>query len=262
MALFECNTLEVELTRSGVAEITLQRPKARNAMNIEMIDELTSVLEALQNNPQVRVLCLQGSNSSFCSGADLAWMKKAADYDSKENYLDAAKLSTLLNALDEFPKPTLAVVEGAAYAGGIGLVACCDMAIGTTDAQFCFSEARLGLVPAIISPYVINAIGLRAFRYWALLASPFSATHAFNMGLLQEVAGNAVQLAVIKEQIIQHLLSNGPEALVIIKNLIRSLNVAGVTPQLRQELAELIAGVRVGAEAQERMSQFLEKMNA
>jgi methylglutaconyl-CoA hydratase len=259
MALFACNTLEVEITSSGVAEITLQRPHVLNAMNSEMIAELTAVLDELSENDKVRVLCLQGAGNHFCAGADLKWMQKSIEYDAKENFNDAAKFSLLLHALDNFPKPTLAVVEGAAYGGGIGLVACCDMAIGTTDTEFCLAEAKLGLVPAIISPYIVSAIGARAFRYWALLATPFSATHAHNMGLLHEVAGNPVQLAVVKKQIVQHLLNNGPNALGVIKRLSKRLSISMADTELHQELAELIASVRVGEEAQERMTQFLEK---
>ena len=259
MARFACNTLEVELNSAGVAEITLQRPQVHNALNAEMIAELTTILEELKADDAVRVLCLQGAGSSFCAGADLAWMQKTIEYSAQDNMADAVKLANMLRALYDFPKPTVAIIQGAVYGGGLGLVACCDMAIADINSQFCLAETKLGLVPATISPYVIHAIGARAFQYWTLLAAPFSANQALNMGLLHEVLGNGVQLAVSKKNIIQQLLSNGPAALVLAKQLVKRLTAPVLDVQFHQELAELIASVRIGEEAQNRMLAFLKK---
>jgi methylglutaconyl-CoA hydratase len=250
-------TIAVEITTSGIAEITLKRAPAHNALNAQMISELTSALEDLASNEQVRMLCLQGAGKSFCAGADLVWMQQTIESDAKENLNDAMKLSKMLDVLYNFPKPTLAIVSGSAFGGGVGLVACCDIAISHEAARFCLSETKLGLVPATISPYLAQAIGRRALAYLSYTAVPIPAQQALALGLIQEVHASAEELDKRKSQLCVQIIQNGPQALTTAKQLIKRLDTAVLDDALRMELAELIASIRVSQEAQERMLRFL-----
>jgi len=258
LALFACKTLQVDIELNGVVDITLQREAQHNALNAEMIRELTETLTTLQEDESIRMVCLQGAGKNFCAGADLNWMQQTINSEAKENLNDAVKLSELLSVLYHFSKPTLVVAHGAVYGGGIGLVACCDIAIGG-PATFCLAETKLGLVPATISPYVVSAIGARAFNYRTLTGNTFTEKEAKNIGLLHEVNENPVQLANTKKEIINHILNNGPKALIAAKQLAKRLSTQLMDKELQQELAELIASLRVGEEAQTRMIKFLKK---
>jgi len=181
--------------QDGTATLTLQRPQVHNAFDDVLIGELSARLRALGEDPQVRVVVLGGAGRSFCAGADLAWMRRMAAYGEQENRRDARALAELMHTLDTLSKPTVARVHGAAYGGGVGLVACCDIAIAADGARFCTSEARLGLAPAVISPYVVRAIGARAARRYFLTAAPFDASRAHALGLVHEVV-DAGELAM------------------------------------------------------------------
>lgn len=235
-----------------VATITLCRPDCHNAFDELMIEELTQHFSAVERDPEVRVVLLTGEGKSFSAGADLAWMKKAAHYSKVENQKDAKLLATMLKTLYELKKPTIAVVNGTAFGGAIGLIACCDIVLAGETAQFCFPEVKLGLAPAVISPFVIAAIGPRAARRYFLTAELFSAKTAQTLGLVHEVVNNPEEKA---NQICHQLLQNGPKAIQAIKQLLKK----PIEPALAKKTVELIAKLRTSPEGQEGLAAFLEK---
>ncbi|HYG05084.1 MAG TPA: enoyl-CoA hydratase-related protein [Stenotrophomonas sp.] len=246
---------------AGVRTLRLQRPALHNAFDARLIAELTAALEAAGQAPEVRVVVLAGAGASFSAGADLQWMRGMAAADEDENRRDAAALARLMRTLDELPRPTVARVHGAAYGGGVGLVACCDIAIGSAQARFGLTESRLGLVPAVISPYVIAAIGPRQARRWFASAETFDAATAQAIGLLHEVVPAEELDAAIARQI-ELLLAAGPAAVAAAKRLVREVAGRGDRDQLDTDNAALIARLRVSPEGQEGLSAFLEKRSA
>ena len=244
--------------KEGVAWITLNRPEVRNAFDDALIASLKNCFSELEGDKSTRVVVLAGNGPAFCAGADLNWMKRMAGYGYEENLADARSLADMLAALDRLPKPTIARVHGAAFAGGTGLVAACDIAIGTPQAKFCFSEAKLGLSPATISPYVMRAIGERAARRYFLTAEVFDAAEACRIGLLSAcVSSNQLDSSV--EEIIKHLLAGGSEAHAKIKELIRAVGGRAVDAALVADTARHIAEIRVSPEGREGIASFLEK---
>src|SRR6202165_4021448 len=212
--------------KNGIARVTLNRPDVRNAFDDALIKLLHESFLSLGEDNSVRAIVLAGNGPAFCAGADLNWMKRMAGFSYQENLRDARALADMLAALDRLPKPTIARVHGPAFAGGTGLVAACDIALGTPAAKVCFSEAKLGLSPATISPYVMRAIGEHAARRYFLTAEVFDAAEAFRIGLLSAlVPSNELDSTV--EEIIKNLLTGGSEAHAKIKELIRA--VAGQT---------------------------------
>ena len=247
--------------RDGVARVTLNRPEVRNAFDDTLIASLTKVFVEIGKDNNVRVMVLAGNGPAFCAGADLNWMKRMAGYGYEENLADVKGLAQMLATLDRLPKPTIARVHGAAFAGGMGLVAACDIAVGTPEAKFCFSEAKLGLSPATISPYVMRSIGAREASRYFLTAEVFDAQEALRIGMLSLlVPSNELDSAV--DSLVQHLLAGGPEAHAKIKALIRA--VAGRRPDdsLVAETAKAIAEIRGSAEGREGIAAFLEKRKA
>jgi methylglutaconyl-CoA hydratase len=251
-------TIHTEFSPAGVAIVRLNRPEVHNAFNEVLIADLTAEFEKLRADEQVRVVILGGAGRSFCAGADLDWMRRTADYSRQENLADALKLAEMLRALYEFPKPTVAAVHGAAFGGGVGLVACCDVAIASENATFSFSEVRLGLIPAVISPYVIAAIGERAARRYFLTAEKFPASEARRLGLVHEVTAPE-SLGPTIEAVVGELLSGGPECLRAAKKLIRGAAQRVGDENVPAETARIIAEIRSGAEAREGIQAFLEK---
>ena len=244
--------------KEGVARITLNRPEVRNAFDDALIASLKNCFSELEGDKSTRVVVLAGNGPVFCAGADLNWMKRMAGYGYEENLADARSLADMLAALDRLPKPTIARVHGPAFAGGTGLVAACDIAIGTPQAKFCFSEAKLGLSPATISPYVMRAIGERAARRYFLTAEVFDAAEACRIGLLSAcVSSNQLDSSV--EEIIKHLLAGGSEAHAKIKELIRAVGGRAVDAALVADTARRIAEIRVSPEGREGIASFLEK---
>ena len=244
--------------KEGVARITLNRPEVRNAFDDALIASLKNCFSELEADKSTRIVVLAGNGPAFCAGADLNWMKRMAGYGYEENLADARLLADMLAALDRLPKPTIARVHGAAFAGGTGLVAACDIAIGTPQAKFCFSEAKLGLSPATISPYVMRAIGERAARRYFLTAEVFDAAEACRIGLLSAcVSSNQLDSSV--EEIIKHLLAGGSEAHAKIKELIRAVGGRAVDAALVADTARRIAEIRVSPEGREGIASFLEK---
>ncbi len=243
---------------AGVARLTLKRPEVHNAFNDELIADLTAALKRLEQDPAVRAVLLAAEGKSFSAGADLNWMKRMAGYSEEENRADARGLAGLMRRLDGLAKPTVALVQGAAYGGGVGLVACCDIAIAATRASFCLSEVKLGLIPAVISPYVIAAIGARAARRYFVTAERFDAEAALRLGLVQEVVAPE-ELEAAGRRVLDALLAGGPEAQAAAKRLVRDLAGLPIDDALVEETAKRIAEVRAGAEAREGVSAFLEK---
>lgn len=252
-------TILTHIDAQGVATLTMNRPELHNAFDDRLIADLTVALRRLDADKQVRVVLLAGSGRSFSAGADLNWMRRMADYSREENLSDATLLAGLMQTLNALSKPTIALVQGAAYGGGVGLVACCDLAIATERATFCLSEVKLGLMPAVISPYVVAAMGPRVCRRYFLTAEPFNAGEALRLGLVHEVVEDDASLGVRGTELAGLLVKNGPGAMAAAKTLIAA--VAGRFPdeELIADTAGRIADQRASAEGREGVSAFLEK---
>ncbi|MEO0036620.1 MAG: hypothetical protein RLZZ501_2643 [Pseudomonadota bacterium] len=251
-------TLRLDRRADGLATLTLARPERHNAFNETMIAEMTRALAALGADPAVRAVRLMAAGPSFSAGADLDWMRRMAGYGPDENRADAEALATLMRTLNHLPKPTLACVQGAAFGGGLGLVACCDLAVAAEDATFCLSEVRLGLIPAVISPYVIAAIGVRAARRWFLTAERFDAATALRLGLVDQVVP-AGELEVAAETLLARLAEGAPGAQAAAKELIFAVAGRPPGPALDQDTARRIAERRASPEGREGIAAFLEK---
>lgn len=243
---------------AGVLRLRLERPSLHNAFDASLIATLTQALEEAGADASVRVVVLEGSGASFSAGADLNWMSGMASASEAENRVDALALARLMRTLDELPKPTIARVHGAAFGGGVGLVACCDIAIGVPEAKFGLTESKLGLLPAVISPYVIAAIGARQARRWFATAEIFDAATALQIGLLHQVVA-AEQLDATVQRQVELLLKAGPIATATAKSLVRQVAASSDRDALDTGNAELIARLRVSAEGQEGLAAFLEK---
>lgn len=249
----------LEITRAGgVATLWMNRPERHNAFHAEMIAEMNAALNVLDDDASVRAVVLAGRGASFCAGADLAWMQAAAEADFDANLDDARRLAALLKTLAALRKPTIARVHGAALGGGMGLVAACDICVAATEAVFATSEVRLGLIPAVIGPYVLRAIGARQATRYFLTAERISASQAKAIGLVHEtVAAGSLDAKVA--EIAQALLQGGPEALAAAKGLARDLAGRPLDDVLAEETARRIAATRAGPEAREGVAAFLEK---
>jgi methylglutaconyl-CoA hydratase len=247
--------------QNGVARVTLDRPELRNAFDDVLIGKLASAFQQLEKDEEVRVVVLAGNGPAFCAGADLNWMKRMARYGYDENLADAQELARMLATLDRLPKPTIARVHGPVFAGGTGLVAACDIAVGTPEARFCLSEAKLGLSPATISPYVMRAMGERLARRYFLTAEVFDAAAAYRIGMLSALVP-ATELDKTIENLVHHLLAGGPQAHASIKDLIRAVARRPVDDTLLADTAKRIAEIRVSAEGKEGIASFLEKRKA
>jgi methylglutaconyl-CoA hydratase len=252
--------LKVE-KKDGIARVTLDRPELRNAFDDELILSLTKVFKEIENDEAVRVMVLAGNGPAFCAGADLNWMKRMAGYGYDENLADAEALASMLATLDRMPKPTIARVHGPVFAGGAGLVAACDIAVGTPEAKFCLSEAKLGLSPATISPYVIRAMGEQNARRYFLSAEVFDAAEALRIGMLS-ILTVADKLDEKIQELLNHLLAGGPQAHAKIKSLIRAVAGRPVDDVLTADTARRIAEIRVSPEGKEGIASFLEKRKA
>lgn len=252
------------LERSGsLATLTLNRPQVHNAFDDKLISKATATLESLVDDAGVRALVVTGAGATFSAGADLNWMRGMVDASEAENREDSMRLAKLLRTLQFFPKPTIARVNGSAYGGGVGLVACCDIAIGVEGAKFALSEVKLGLVPATIAPYVVQAIGPRQARRLFVSAEIFDAAEAARIGLLHQcVAPDHLDEAVDRQ--LHFLAKGGPVAQHEAKQL--ALRTAGMTPESAERIdaenAELIARLRVSPEGQQGLTAFLDKRHA
>jgi methylglutaconyl-CoA hydratase len=251
------HTLETVID-GHVATIWMNRPELRNAFNENAIAELTHEFRVLDKERRVRVIVLAARGPAFCAGADLHWMKKMAEYSEQENLADAAALADMMHVIYTCSKPTVARVQGDCYAGGLGLVAACDIAVSAQDAEFCLSEVRLGLIPATISPYVIRAMGERAARRYFLSAERFSASTAHSLGLVHEVL-ELPQLDACIAQLTQAIVASSPHAVTEAKRLVREVAGEPIDSHLVADTVRRIAEVRVSPEGKEGVQAFLEK---
>ncbi|HQR69680.1 MAG TPA: enoyl-CoA hydratase/isomerase family protein [Burkholderiaceae bacterium] len=253
-------TLEITINHR-VAVVWMARETVRNAFNEASIAELTDAFRTLGADPDVRAVVLAGRGPAFCAGADLAWMKRMASFTHDENRADAMKLATMLRTIHECPKPVIARVHGDAYAGGVGLVAVCDIAVASVEASFCLSETRLGLIPATIGPYVMRAIGTNAARRYFLTAEKFAASEAFRIGLVHELTDPAEIDARIND-LLGTLMQTSAHAVAESKRLVRELAGRPIDDALVADTAERIASIRTSDDGREGVRAFLEKRKA
>lgn len=249
----------LKITRDGhVARVTLNRAQVRNAFNDAVIAELTQAFTELSQDPTLRAVVLAAEGKAFCAGADLNWMKAMASYSWEENHADAAKLAEMLWTIYSCPVPVIARVQGDVYAGGVGLVAVCDIVVASDAAGFCLSEAKLGLLPATISPYVVRAMGEQAARRYFVTAERFSALEAHRLGLVHELAAlDALDEKV--DALLAALVANSPAAVRACKRLVQDVAHAPITADLRDDTARRIADIRASHEGREGVQSFLNK---
>lgn len=244
--------------KQHVATVTLNRPEIRNAFNDEMIAELTEAFTTLGADDEVRVIVLAAAGKAFCAGADLNWMRAMADYSYEENLADADKLAQMLKTIYECPKPTIAAIQGDVYAGGMGLVAVCDVAIAVKIANFCLSEVRLGLAPATISPYVVRAMGARAAQRYFLSAEVFDAKKARQLGFIHERVSEEWlddEVAAFCSKVVK----NSPDAVKTCKQLLHDVAGAPITDELIADTVKGIADIRASTQGKEGVQAFLQK---
>ena len=251
------STLDIQI-EGRVAKVFLNRPEVRNAFNDGVITELAETFTRLGQDPGVRAIVLGGHGKAFCAGADLNWMKSMAGYGWEDNRADATRLAEMLWAIYSCPLPVVGRLHGDCYAGGMGLAACCDVLVAAEGMHFCLSEARLGLLPATISPYVMRAMGEQAARRYFITAERFSAAQAREMGFVHElVAPDALDAKV--DEIVALLVANGPAAVKACKRLVQDFAGREITPELRAETARRIADIRASDEGREGVQAFLNK---
>jgi methylglutaconyl-CoA hydratase len=252
------STVLISKDARGVVTVTINRPKVRNAIDDTVIRALTDAFKALHADAETRIVVLTGSGSAFCAGADLDWMRRMAAAGDAENFASAQTINAMLRSLNELGKPTIARVNGAAYAAAMGLIAACDIAVAADEAAFSISEVRIGLVPSTISPYVLAAIGAQAARRYFLTGEAFSAAEAHRLGLVHQVVpGNGLDAAI--ESVIASLLAGGPQSQARAKRLISDIAGRPVDDALEALTARSIADARASAEGREGIAAFLEK---
>ena len=242
----------------AVARITLSQPEVRNAFSDEVIAEITAAFLEVGNRPEVRAVVLAAQGPAFCAGANLNWMRRMADYTREENISDAGKLAEMLRVIYECPKPTLARVQGDVYAGGMGLVAACDMAVSVDTAGFCLSEVKLGLIPATISPYVIRAMGARAAHRYFLTAERFDAAEALRTGFVHAVVAPD-QLDAKVDELARAITVASPDAVRACKKLVQDVAERDINAQLIAATVEGIADIRASEQGREGVQSFLQK---
>jgi methylglutaconyl-CoA hydratase len=252
------STLDIRRPGPHVAEVFLNRPDVRNAFNDGVIAELTAAFTNLGTDPTLRAIVLGGHGKAFCAGADLSWMRTMADYSWAQNHADASGLARMLYTLWSCPLPIVGRIHGDCYAGGVGLAAVCDVLVAAEGVHFCLSEARLGLLPATIGPYVVRAMGEQASRRYFTTAERFSAAQAAAMGFVHEVVAPE-QLDAKVGEIVGALVANGPAAVKACKQLVKDVAGRAITPELRDDTARRIADIRASAEGREGVQAFLNK---
>ena len=254
-------TLDIRRPSKWVAEVWLNRPDVRNAFNDAVIAELTEAFTQLGQDSNLRAIVLGAHGKAFCAGADLNWMRAMSGYSWEENRADAQKLADMLWTLDQCPVPIVGRVQGDCYAGGMGLASVCDVLISSDNVTFCLSEARLGLLPGTISPYVVRAMGAQAAKRYMVTAERFSAAQAHAMGMVHELSTPDTLDAKVAE-IVASLCGNGPQALRACKRLVQDLTDQAIDEALRQETARRIADIRASDEGKEGLQSFLQKRPA
>lgn len=250
-----------QIDADGNATIVLNRPDVHNAFDPEMVDAFTATLKKLESNDKVRAVVITGAGTSFCAGADIEHMKKSAKFSREQNLENARATAMMLHTLYRLEKPTIACVRGAARGGGVGLVSACDIAIAERGATFRLSEVKLGIVPAMISPFVIAAMGRHHAHRYMLSGEEFDSAEAYRIGLVHDICEEP-ELNATVGRMLANLYSSGPRAVVAIKKLIPEVAGARIDEDLMEMVAQRIAGIRVTPEAQEGLSAFLEKRKA
>ncbi|AZG74038.1 enoyl-CoA hydratase-related protein [Shewanella livingstonensis] len=241
---------------NGVAQLTLNRAEVHNAFDEVMISEMINAIEFFANDSQCNMLILRANGKNFSAGADLNWMRKQAKMDLSQNLADAHELAKLMHVLDKFPKPTIALVQGAAFGGALGLICCCDIAIATTRASFCLSEVKLGLIPAVISPYVVRTMGNRQSRRFMLTAERFNAEVALTHQVIHEISDD---LDAVVAPFIEAFNANSPQGMAWAKTLVSRLEDGVIDDATLNFTSEQIARIRVSDEGQEGLNAFFEK---
>ena len=254
----ESRLVDIDATPEGVAIVTLNRAFRRNAFNAELIAALHEAFETLQGAEGVRVVFVRGAGGTFSAGADLEWMRDAIDRTEADNRDDAMLMAKMLKSLWDIPALTVALVEGGAYGGGAGLAAACDLAVATADAKFSFSEVRLGIIAATISPYVVAAVGPRQARGLFATGRVFDAAHAEKIGLVSELVADALALEAARDRIAEEIMACGPEAVAASKKLVEDVAYRPID-DVMDETARRIARIRISPEGQEGVRAFLEK---
>lgn len=255
------DTLVCTVSPQGVARVEMARPKVHNAFDEVMIGELAEVMAQLSNDPAVRVIVLAGQGKAYSAGADLQWMRRASEATQEWNLADARRFADMLWRLASCPKPTIARVHGVALGGGVGLVCACDIAVAADDASFALSEVKFGILPAVIGPYLANAVGKRHAKRLALTARRIDAAEALELGLVHAVHP-AGQLDAAVDEVAGELMANGPQAMAEVKALFARLPVGPVTEDIRELTAQTISRVRTSDEAREGFAAFLGKRPA
>lgn len=253
----ENSTVLCEVNQS-IATIILNNPVSHNAFNDEMIIRLIDCFTQYEKDESIRLIQLKANGKNFSAGADLNWMKRMANFSEQENYADSMQLAKLMKTIYCCKKPTMALVQGAVYGGGVGLIACADIVIASDNAHFCFSEARLGLIPAVISPYVMKVIGEKAARRYFLTAEKINVQTAYKLGLVSEIV-NEDEAATVIESISKKIINNGPQAILKIKELVDLVSNSAFNDSLIEETAKRIADVRTSKEGQEGINAFFNK---
>lgn len=246
----------------GIAEVVLNRPDKRNAFDDVIIQQLINTLTEVSSNSKTRVVILRSEGKHFSAGADLGWMRRMAENTRQENLDDSRQLARLMNVLNHLSKPVIGLVQGAAYGGAVGLAACCDIVLATANASFCLSEVKLGLVPAVISPYVVRAIGERQARRYFISAEVFNAQQASEYGLVHIVCDDEAAMHARCNELLQQLAGNGPQAMSAAKDLVFAVSHKPISADVIEDTAQRIADIRVGEEGQEGLSAFLNKRKA
>ena len=253
--------LIIDKDEQGVFSITLNNPKIKNALNPEMIKELKDILLILKVNSEARILSITGQGDVFCAGADLEWMKASRNLTQKENKKDALIFTELLEEINNFPKPTIALVNGHVFGGGLGLIAACDFVIANKDAKFCFSEVKLGIIPAMIAPYILRNIGYKQAKNLFLTGEVFNAEKALKIHLIDDCTERE-NLENIKNTLVNKLLIGSPNAQKEIKQFLAAINHKKINEDLINYSAEKIAAIRISTEAKEGIDSFLGKKKA
>ena len=256
----ECVLLDY--SDDGVATITLNRPEVHNAFDDAMIARLEGIFDDVAESKSVRAVVLRAKGKSFSAGADINWMKRAAEYNIQQNQIDAMELASMLNKLYTMPKLTVACVFGAAMGGGMGLVSCCDIVIAEKETKFALSEVKLGLIPATIGPYVIRAIGERQARRYFQTGERFDGEVAYRLGLVHELAARPEDVEPILHNILNEIKGNGPQAMTAAKKLCLDLSGKDILPKVLEDTANRIALIRAGDEAREGLDAFINKRDA
>ncbi|KMQ75525.1 enoyl-CoA hydratase-related protein [Marinobacter subterrani] len=246
----------------GITEVVLNRPDKRNAFDDVIIQQLITALTEVNQDADTRVVILRSEGKHFSAGADLGWMRRMAENSRQENLDDSRELARLMNVLNHLSKPVIGLVQGAAFGGAVGLAACCDIVIATEQSSFCLSEVKLGLIPAVISPYVLRAIGERQARRYFISAEVFTARQAQEYGLVHIVCDDLEAMDLRCNELLQHLAMNGPEAMKAAKDLVFAVSHKPIDHTVIDDTAHRIADIRVGEEGQEGLSAFLNKRRA